>query len=70
MSMPDDTGHHQQLEEMQQQQYAERQIEGMNSKQASDAGISPWALGLAASIPVWLVLGESRPRMPLITSGV
>lgn len=56
--MPDDTGHHQQLEEMQQQQYAERQIEGMNSKQASDAGISPWALGLAASIPVWLVLGE------------
>ena len=57
MSMSDDTVHHQQLEEMQQQQYAERQIEGMNSKQASDAGIS-MALGLAASIPVWLVLGE------------
>ena len=55
--MSDDTVHHQQLEEMQQQQYAERQIEGMNSKQASDAGIS-MALGLAASIPVWLVLGE------------
>ena len=57
MSMSDDTVHHQQLEEMQQQQYAERQIEGMNSKQAY-TGISPWALGLAASIPVWLVLGE------------
>ena len=56
MSMSDDTVHHQQLEEMQQQQYAERH-EGMNSKQASDAGIS-MALGLAASIPVWLVLGE------------